>query len=326
MKEMFPIEPLNMDDVADLLPTGALGDSYELLGSFPVSESRKWSSLAIALFMHCALAAAIFAAGKPQPPSRHGWIEVQLVESPEGKEGAGSGAPVVLTETSESGSKAEKLEPNTPLSHEPVPSALPKEDHVLEKPPVTVPERMKAPSAAHLKKRESVKKKNVKDDARFSEEHHEVKLENNGDTTAGSINSNVTAVGQGQGAGASSGAGSSPPSELPGKGMGGPGGGVIEAAFGSARGPRFLHKVVPVYPAFARRQEMEGAVLLRVTIDEEGRAVNVEIMKQAGFRFDEAAVKAIRESTFIPAKRDGRSCSCKALLPIRFELKSLGMD
>jgi protein TonB len=71
---------------------------------------------------------------------------------------------------------------------------------------------------------------------------------------------------------------------------------------------------------------MEGSVLLCVTIDEEGRVVKIDILKKAGFGFDEAAVKAIRESSFIPAKRDGRSCSCKALLPVRFELKSSDAD
>jgi protein TonB len=101
---------------------------------------------------------------------------------------------------------------------------------------------------------------------------------------------------------------------------------VGEVGFGAPGGPRFLHKVVPLYPDFARKQEMQGTVLLRVAIDEHGRVVNVEVLKKAGFGFDEAAVKAVRESTFVPAQRDGRSCSCKALLPIRFELKSSDAD
>ena len=104
--------------------------------------------------------------------------------------------------------------------------------------------------------------------------------------------------------------------------IGSRGDGPGEVAFGSTSGPRFLHKVVPCYPPFARKLEKQGVVLLRATINGEGRAVDVEILKEGGFGFDEAAVKAIMESTFIPAKRDGRSFSCKALLPVRFELKS----
>ena len=99
MKEMFSIEPLDLEDVAELFSAEAPGDSFGLLFKIglPVSESKKWSSLAIALFMHCILAVAIFAASKPQPPSRHDWIEVQLVASSGGMEGEGSGESAALT-------------------------------------------------------------------------------------------------------------------------------------------------------------------------------------------------------------------------------------
>jgi periplasmic protein TonB len=325
---MFPIEPLDMEDVAELLSVEAPGDTFGLLckiGS-PVSEPKKWSSLAIALFMHCALAVAIFAAGKPQPPSRHDWIEVQLVASSGGLEGEGSVAPAAVTETGDSGSKAEEQEHCPPSIHDPDPSVLSRKDQVREKPPKHVPERMQAPSTAHLKKRTS-EKKMAKEEARHSKEEPPVKPESNGATDAASSNSNPTAVGQGQGTGVSSGVGPGPPGQPAGNGMSGfRGDGLGEVAFGFPCGPRFLHKVMPSYPSFARKLEKEGAVLLRVAINEEGQVVDVEILKKAGFGFDEAAVKAIRESTFIPAKRDGRSFSCKALLPIRFELKSSDMD
>ncbi len=99
------------------------------------------------------------------------------------------------------------------------------------------------------------------------------------------------------------------------------GGGAMEVGFGSPDGPRFLHRVMPSYPEFAREQEMQGTVLLRVEIDEHGRVVNVKVLKKAGFGLDEAAVKAIRESTFIPAKNEGKCCGCMVLIPIRFELQ-----
>jgi protein TonB len=44
-------------------------------------------------------------------------------------------------------------------------------------------------------------------------------------------------------------------------------------------------------------------------------------LKKAGFGLDEEAVKAVKDSTFVPAKRDGKPLMCKALLPIRFVLK-----
>jgi protein TonB len=45
------------------------------------------------------------------------------------------------------------------------------------------------------------------------------------------------------------------------------------------------------------------------------------VLGKAGFGFDEEAVKAIKDSTFVPARKEGRPLTCKALLPIRFVLK-----
>ena len=95
----------------------------------------------------------------------------------------------------------------------------------------------------------------------------------------------------------------------------------MDRAFGAPDGPSFLHRVVPSYPAFAKRLEKQGTVLLRVTIDERGRPAAVEILQKAGFGLDEEAIRAVKESTFVPAKRDGKPLTCKALLPIRFVLK-----
>ncbi len=106
-----------------------------------------------------------------------------------------------------------------------------------------------------------------------------------------------------------------------GSGNNGSGGGSSEMGFGSSDGPRFLSKTMPAYPPVAKRLQKEGNVLLRVTIDERGRPVDVEIVKGAGFGFDEEAVKAVRCSTFVPAKREGKPLACKVLLPIRFVLK-----
>ena len=102
---------------------------------------------------------------------------------------------------------------------------------------------------------------------------------------------------------------------------GGGSGGSFEGVFGSSDGPRFLRKTMPAYPPVAKRLQKEGNVLLRVTIDERGRPVDVEIVKGAGFGFDEEAVKAVQCSTFVPAKKEGKPLACKVLLPIRFVLK-----
>ena len=56
-----------------------------------------------------------------------------------------------------------------------------------------------------------------------------------------------------------------------------------------------------VYPPDARRLEIEGKVVLKIGIDENGTVVHVKVIERAGHGFDEAAAKAMRESKFTPA-------------------------
>ncbi|MEW6162511.1 MAG: energy transducer TonB [Nitrospirota bacterium] len=90
--------------------------------------------------------------------------------------------------------------------------------------------------------------------------------------------------------------------------------------FGSAEGPKFLHRELPSYPLIARRMGKEGRVILRLTIDKRGKLLNVEVIENAGYGFTEAAIEAVKRSTFLPAKRDGKPIASRALLPIRFIL------
>ncbi|MCE5334141.1 MAG: TonB family protein [Desulfobacteraceae bacterium] len=109
-------------------------------------------------------------------------------------------------------------------------------------------------------------------------------------------------------------------SGAPGKGEGG----VVEARFGAENGPRFQKQVKPEYPSIARQLGKEGTVLLRVTIDERGRAVEVEVMSKEGLGLEEEALRAVRASTFIPARSNGRPVKSRAILPVRFVLKRSG--
>jgi len=97
-------------------------------------------------------------------------------------------------------------------------------------------------------------------------------------------------------------------------------------AFGSVAGPRFVRRTPPRYPPRALSMNREGTVILRLTIDEEGKLVNVDVVQRAGFGFDEEAVRAIRDSTFRPAVRNGKPATSLAELPIRFVLRSSKKD
>jgi protein TonB len=71
----------------------------------------------------------------------------------------------------------------------------------------------------------------------------------------------------------------------------------------------------------ARKLGREGRVVLKLTIDEKGNLSDIEVIEKAGYGFTEAAVEAVRKSTFFPAKKNGKPIASRALLPIRFQLE-----
>jgi TonB family protein len=93
-----------------------------------------------------------------------------------------------------------------------------------------------------------------------------------------------------------------------------------EPLLGSSGAPSFLRRVVPVYPVPARRFGREGEVLLRLAIDEQGRLRRLEVLAGAGYGFTAAAVAAVQQSTFLPARKDDRPVSATAVLRVAFSL------
>lgn len=121
----------------------------------------------------------------------------------------------------------------------------------------------------------------------------------------------ATAGGHGRGAaGGAAGSGS------------GQGSGDQPFGFGDAGGPGFIHRERPTYPPLAKARKEQGTVVLMLHLDAAGNLSRVDIIDSAGPRLDEAAVKAAKASTFSPAQNGGVAMPCRAVLPIRFTLKS----
>jgi TonB family protein len=91
--------------------------------------------------------------------------------------------------------------------------------------------------------------------------------------------------------------------------------------FGMTGAPSFMHRELPVYPIIARRLGKEGKVVLELLINAMGKLQNVEVIEQAGYGFTEAAIEAVKKSTYVPALRDGEKVTSRALLPVRFKLQ-----
>jgi protein TonB len=95
----------------------------------------------------------------------------------------------------------------------------------------------------------------------------------------------------------------------------------IETRFGQTNAPSFIHREIPDYPPLARRRGKEGRVVLTLLIDQTGKVQKIDVTEPAGFGLTEAAIEAVKKSTFAPAHVGGKKVPSRAVLPIRFKLE-----
>jgi protein TonB len=83
----------------------------------------------------------------------------------------------------------------------------------------------------------------------------------------------------------------------------------------------------PKYPAESRRSGEEGLVVLRVLINELGRAAQIDIERSSGHaRLDNAARLAVQRALFRPYVENGVPRMALAMIPIEFSWKSRRAD
>ena len=86
--------------------------------------------------------------------------------------------------------------------------------------------------------------------------------------------------------------------------------------------PKPRRTIRPVYPKGARQRGEQGEVTVEIEVDAEGRVSAVKVVGSSGFaELDDAAVRAVRAATFVPAKSGGRAVESSARLTLAFRLK-----
>ena len=81
--------------------------------------------------------------------------------------------------------------------------------------------------------------------------------------------------------------------------------------------PEAITKVEPVYPSVAKRDGLEGTVLVSALIGPDGRVHDTKVVKSVP-ALDAAAVEAVRQWTFKPGRTGGKPIGMWMALPIRF--------
>lgn len=130
----------------------------------------------------------------------------------------------------------------------------------------------------------------------------------NGTGSGGGIGS-----GKGGGVGPGSGGGFGPGSG------GGTGGGVYRIG-GGVSDPIPIFKPEPEYSEEARKAKFQGAVMLSIIIDENGKTRDVKVIRPLGLGLDEKAIEAVLRWRFKPSLKDGRAVAVSANVEVNFRL------
>jgi TonB family protein len=83
------------------------------------------------------------------------------------------------------------------------------------------------------------------------------------------------------------------------------------------------HQAIPRYPSSSIRRREQGEVLMTVEVREDGTPGEVMVKKSSGYKpLDDAAVEAMKSSTFHPALVAGDPRASTLEMPLRFSLNS----
>lgn len=85
--------------------------------------------------------------------------------------------------------------------------------------------------------------------------------------------------------------------------------------------PRRIQTVAPVYPGVARAAQLEGSVVLEVTVDADGTVENVVVVKSPHAVLDDAARKAVMQYTYSPGRRNGVPEAMRIQETVLFQLR-----
>jgi TonB family protein len=78
--------------------------------------------------------------------------------------------------------------------------------------------------------------------------------------------------------------------------------------------------VEPEYPAAARREWLEGLVILEAVVTSSGRVDDIKVMQPIHPVHDESAISAVRQWRYSPATKNGKPVACYVKVTSKFSL------
>jgi TonB family protein len=87
-----------------------------------------------------------------------------------------------------------------------------------------------------------------------------------------------------------------------------------------ATAPRVIYQVEPEYTPEARQAKTNGAVLVSLKVDEQGKPQDVQVVRGIGKGLDQQAVAAVRQYRFKPAMKDDKPVEEALKIEINFQI------
>ena len=84
--------------------------------------------------------------------------------------------------------------------------------------------------------------------------------------------------------------------------------------------PKYKTRMNPKYPKGAKEAKKDGTVVLKLTINENGIPKDIVAVTDLGFGLEEAAIEALKQSTFHPAMKDSKPTSIQVEIPYTFKI------
>lgn len=83
----------------------------------------------------------------------------------------------------------------------------------------------------------------------------------------------------------------------------------------------YLNNPSPSYPIEAKRRNIQGKVLVKVLVKTDGNPDSVDIARSSGnSSLDEAAIDAVRNWHFVPARQGNKSVQASVIVPVEFKI------
>jgi len=95
---------------------------------------------------------------------------------------------------------------------------------------------------------------------------------------------------------------------------------AVKVGGGVSAAPSLLFKMEPEYSEEARAAKFMGTVLLKVVVDTDGLAKDIQVDRSIGMGLDEQAVIAVTQWKFKPGTKDGAAVPVLAQIEINFKL------